>query len=257
MGLAVTCEDKVCEVNTICSIDCSVKNPTYKSVYLFNHDEWKITFSPNIVEADIYVKYYGKWRFTNFTKATRFPNIPDDRLYVFVFSRYSTKEFQIRVNVSEPKRIKWDFGILDPTIVSYEYIYENKTVPSPVDMDVTYEIACNKGPCFDCTPNKLSERFDEFYDPKQILCENFSTTVIDRWEDIQVPDERIGIKVDGKTIIGNVNIDGNNLVEWTIPIGDRNLEKCGGCKCDFWTENYESKKGVCKETNLLGDLNGS
>ena len=110
LGLVVECQDVVCEVGVPCDIYCNVTNPTAKSIYLFNHNNWDVTFTPDIVEADIYWKYYGKWKYTNFTRETRAGNIPDDRKYVFVFPRYSTKEFKIVAVVNESTEINWDFG---------------------------------------------------------------------------------------------------------------------------------------------------
>ena len=115
LGLEIECEDKICKAGTECIIGCNISNPTAQSVYLFNHDNFKLALD----NTDIYVKYYGKWRYTNFTRETRFGNIPDERLYVFVFSRYSTKEFQLRtkelpterINVQDNLLIEWSVPI--------------------------------------------------------------------------------------------------------------------------------------------------
>lgn len=68
----------------------NVTNPTSLSKYIYNYDDF-----PLRVKGDLYVKYYGKWRFTNFTMSTRFGNIPSDRKYVFVFPAKATKEFKL------------------------------------------------------------------------------------------------------------------------------------------------------------------
>ena len=106
IGLEVECEDKVCEKGVECAINCSIYNPTYTSKYLYNYDNWPITFTPSIKEFKLYAKYYGKWRFTNFTKETRFTNIPEARKYVFVFPRRTTKYFQLIVVLNSIQIIK-------------------------------------------------------------------------------------------------------------------------------------------------------
>lgn len=85
-----------------------VINPTAKSVYIYNYDEVELEFSPDIERYELYVKYYGKWHYTNFTKETRFGNIPADRKYSFVFPRYSTKHFKLVGYKNNPEDdVKW------------------------------------------------------------------------------------------------------------------------------------------------------
>ena len=110
MGLEITCEDKVCNVEELCEVLCNVTNPTYKSVYLYNYDDWKISFSPEVDDFKLYVRYYSKWHYTNFTMATRLGNVPEDRKYVFVFPKKVTKEFKMIIDLKEPVRIKYNFG---------------------------------------------------------------------------------------------------------------------------------------------------
>ena len=234
LGLQVICEDKVCEVGVECIISCNVTNPTSKSIYLFNHDDWKVTFSPDIVDVDIYVKYYGKWRYTNFTKETRFGNIPDDRLYVFVFTRYSKKEFQLRTVVQEPMRIKWDFGSLDPIIVAYEYKYENLSKQIPIYKEKVIEVK----PVY----YEKNDSWSEGY--------NYKSQTVIGYKTKYYNGKKVGVIVGGKEI-NNPNVYINNdektLNEWNIPIGKRNFEdpELGqGCR------KYEIDKGVCRKVSL-------
>jgi len=229
MGLNISCEDKVCNVNEPCDVLCNVTNPRYRSVYLYNYDEWTIKFSPEIDDFDLYIKYYGKWRYTNFTMATRLPNVPKDRKYIFVFPRYSTKQFKMVLDLKEPVRIKYDFGSLDPLIIGYEYIYENlsKQVPNLVYINVTKDYKC---------------------EPTNITCKPFSYSYIEQrliGYKIYYNGKRIGVNIDGDKIIGSVNIIDDKLIQWSVPIGDRNFAEYGECR------KYEIEKGVCKETNLL------
>ena len=116
-GLVITSDgDIICDgtLDDPCVSYITIKNPTAKSIYIYNNDDIKLDFSPNIKEYKLYVKYYGKWRYINFTMETRLGNIPDDRKYVFVFPRYSTKEFKLVGYKNNPSdSIKWGIGIKD------------------------------------------------------------------------------------------------------------------------------------------------
>jgi len=97
----------------------NIKNPTAKSVYIYNKEGITLDFNPDIKEYQLYVKYYGKWVPMDFTMETRLPNVPEDRLYTFVFPRYSTKEFKLEGYKNNPTDvIKWGVGnemaYLDP-----------------------------------------------------------------------------------------------------------------------------------------------
>lgn len=246
VGLEVWCEDKVAEVGVIENISCTIYNPKYRSIYLYNAEDWKVTFSPDIVDSETYIKYYGKFRFTNFTMATRLGNIPDDRKYVFVFPSKSTKEFQVRVNVSKPIKIKWDFGTLDPIIMGYNYVYKNETIDVPINEIITKRENCNPSDdqCKSCDvyKNKTSCWYLEVNITKQI-------------GSIQkiVPNEEIRIGVESNNKIYNaqgLNVAGDTLALWDFPIGGRDLENVSGLgfnKC----RDYEKKLGKCKEVNLL------
>jgi len=96
-----------------------VRNPTARSIYIYNYDEVQLNFSPDIKGYNLYVLYYGKWHYTNFTMETRLGNIPKDRKYSFVFPRYSIKKFKLVGYKHNPEdSVKWSIGTsgaeLDP-----------------------------------------------------------------------------------------------------------------------------------------------
>jgi len=110
----------------VCGEECvsyfDVINPTYRSIYIYNKESVSLDFSPEIDDYELYVNYYGKWRRMDFTMETRLPNIPKDRKYVFVFPRYSVKQFKLVGRKDQWKDIKWGFGFedeyLDPLWIS-------------------------------------------------------------------------------------------------------------------------------------------
>ncbi len=123
MGLQIvdTTGDIICAgtVDDPCVSYFEVRNPTAKSIYIYNYDEVQLNFSPDIKGYELYVLYYGKWHYTNFTKETRLGNIPNDRKYSFVFPRYSIKKFKLVGYKHNPEdNIKWSVGTnnaeLDP-----------------------------------------------------------------------------------------------------------------------------------------------
>ena len=236
IGLQIECEDKVCKQGVECPIDCSVYNPTYQSQYIFNYDNWKITFTPEIEEFKLYAKYYGKWRFTNFTKETRFPNIPDDKLYTFVFPRRSTKYFQIRVILNSTQKIKWDFGSLDPVIVGYDYIYENLSEIVSIKQDVITEVKSVY-----ITKN---DTWSKAYNQTTQIITGYKTEYYQKTGDNIL--DRIGVKVNDKEYIGWYDVcEDGWLVHYKVNPGDRNREEF--CRC----RHYTIQKGVCEETDLL------
>ena len=55
---------------------------------------------------------------------------------------------------------------------------------------------------------------------------------------------RAGVIIGWETYMGYVNVEDNYLMQWTVPIGDRNFIEYGRCR------QYEMDKGVCSETEL-------
>jgi len=230
-GFTITCTDNVCD-ELFCTAYCNVTNKGSQSVYLYNYDDWTMDFSPEVKNFSLYIKYYGKWRYTNFTMETRLPNIPDDRKYVFVFPRYSTKEFKIVVNAKDTNRIKYTFGDLDPTLIPYKITYEQIEKQVPIYEEKIIEV---KEECY------LNESM------KKEICNpayNYTTNEVVGYKTEFVDGDRTGIKLDEKTY-KNANIDGNTLSIWSVPIGNRNYAEFGKCR------DFEREKGVCNEVDLL------
>lgn len=113
-GLIITSDgDKVCAgtLDDPCISYFSVVNPTAKSIYIYNKEEVDLDFSPSVKDYELFVKYYGKWVPMDFTMESRLSNVPSDRLYVFVFPRYSKKEFKLVGYKNSPSdSVKWGFG---------------------------------------------------------------------------------------------------------------------------------------------------
>lgn len=146
MGLQIvdTSGDIMCAgtIEDPCISYFEVRNPTAKSIYIYNYDEVQLDFSPDIKGYELYVKYYGKWHYTNFTKETRFGNIPADRKYSFVFPRYSIKKFKLVGYKNNPEDdVKWGVGTsgayLDPLWEGIKKEKENITIPSKREISIS------------------------------------------------------------------------------------------------------------------------
>jgi len=227
-GLTIECEDKVCD-GLHCEVYCDVTNKGSRSVYLYNKGDWTMDFSPDVKNFDLYVKYYGKWKFTNFTMETRLGNIPDDRLYVFVFPRYSKKEFKLIVDMHDADRIKYTFGSLDPILIGYQYIYENLSKQVPIYKDKVIQVPL--------IYNALNKSWEGGYE--------YTVTELKGYKTEYYSGERIGIKAGGKEYLGYVNLKDEYVSQWNVPIGDRDFDEFGRCR------GYEMDRGVCDEVNLL------
>ena len=135
IGLQITSDgDKICQGTELdpCISYLTIYNPTAKSVYIYNKEEVTLDFSPDIERYELYVEYYGKWVPMDFTMETRLGNVPKDRLYVFVFPRYSTKKFKLVGYKNNPTdNVKWSMGapgdLLDPVWIGEPFISGNIT----------------------------------------------------------------------------------------------------------------------------------
>lgn len=161
-GLIITSDgDKYCEgtLDNPCIAFIEVRNPTYKTVYVYNKENYPLIFSPDVQSSQLYVKYYGKWREMNFTMATRLPNIPKDRLYIFRFPAYSTKQFKLEVIKNDPQEdIKWSFSTLDPKFLAqYKDLctYKTEVLWKLVPINFSNEVICAEGN-LSCTPRNMT-----------------------------------------------------------------------------------------------------
>ena len=232
-GMEITCEDKVCD-GLYCEVYCNVHNGASRSVYIYNYDDWTMDFSPNVEYVDLYVKYYGKWRYTNFTMETRLGNIPESRKYVFVFPAYSTKYFKMVLKMEDANRIKYTFGTLDPVLVGWKALYKQKekkvTIWKERIVEVKEECGYNiSTKDQSCTP---AYKYTENYKDGYKMVKYSSTT-------------EIGIIAGDKIYMKPYNLEDKYISTWNIPVGDRNMEEFGRCR------EYEIAKGVCSEVNLL------
>lgn len=229
----ITCTDNVCD-GLHCEAYCNVTNTGYISKYLYNYDDWTIDFSPDVKDFDLYVKYYGKWKFTNFTMQTRLGNVPEKRKYVFVFPKKATKEFKLVVDLKDAEKIKYTFGDLDPLLIGYKRLYENLTRKIPIyeSITITKEVTCESHniSCID----KINETKSIFTGQYKIEYYN---------------GDEIGIKV-GNDIYDNpsilYNVHKNYLVEFPKEtFGNRNREEFPTCR---YAKEVEAG---CREINLL------
>ena len=129
-----------------CISEFTVRNPTRYDVDIFNQDEIQLDFSPNIEDYALFTKDgrcsatgscactlndgqrigFKGWRCIDFTSETK-PR--KDKVYVFRFPKYSTKEFRLVGIKNNPNDVvKWGFGAnneyLDPVWDAKETYYE-------------------------------------------------------------------------------------------------------------------------------------
>jgi len=98
-----------------CTSYFNVVNPTANTIYIYNKNNVKIDFSPQIKSYELYVQYYNKWKLIDFTNKTK---LVPSAAYVFSFPRYSTRKFKLVGHKEPSENIKWGFGVsskyLDP-----------------------------------------------------------------------------------------------------------------------------------------------
>ena len=113
---------------------------------------------------------------------------------------------------------------------NYEYIYKNISYQKPIYKEKIIEVK----PVYFAT-NKTWSKTRSYIE----------TEKIDE-KTIYKKGEIIGVKIDDKIINHhNFNIVGNKFIEWSVPIGDRNMDLFGDCDSD------ELRIGVCKEEMLI------
>jgi hypothetical protein len=176
----------------------SVRNPTYRSIYIYNRNEIKLEFVPEIKDYQLYVKYYRKWIPMDFTMETRLGNVPKDRKYVFVFPRYSIKHFKLVGKKDSWKNIKWTFGTpfetLDPKWISGIPV-GNKIVKElcvPLYQNRTEEIRHYKT----CKQNKVEY-------PNGTIIEEVEYKCLDYIEKIEHTNEQIDCVKTGRVNVSN------------------------------------------------------
>ncbi|MBI2136573.1 hypothetical protein HYU06_05885 [Candidatus Woesearchaeota archaeon] len=146
LGFVITGTDDKCAgtYDDPCESFLTFKNTKALSVYIYNPNDIKLSFSPEdcVASYNMYVDYYGKWVYTNFTNKTRLSNIPSSAKYVFVFPQYSTKKFKLELYKIRPDCvIKFNVSagnyVLDPVFDRPDNLYYN--VCEPVYETTTYQ----------------------------------------------------------------------------------------------------------------------
>lgn len=197
----------------VCTSYFDIRNPTYRSIYIYNKESIKLDFSPEIKDYDLYVKYYGKWRKMDFTMETRLPNVPKDRIYVFVFPRYSIKHFKLVGKKEAWQNIKWTFGMpgseLDPLWISAVQVGDKivKEICVPLYKTWTDEIPHYKT----CSKEEVSY-------PNGTITKAYNYSCLDYIDEIEHINEQIDCRK-----IGKVNVSGKIIQEknrWCKLIGD-------------------------------------
>ncbi len=109
----------------------------------------------------------------------------------------------------------------------YHYIYKQIEYQGRVYADVIYEVPE--------VWNSTTLKFNKAY--------SITTTDVIGYETKYKNGDVIGIVYDSgsKIISGRVNLKGNVVSRWSVPIGDRNMEEFGSCR------PYEIDKEVCEE----------
>ena len=152
--------DKICSgtLEDPCLSYITIYNPTAKNIYIYNEEQVKFDFSPEIRDYVFFTKdgrcgatgscvcvlkdgsTFGMkgWRCTDFTDATK-PTA--SAKYVFLWSRYSVREHLLVGFKNNPaETIKWSLGapgdVLDPT---WAGITETNITLDSVQTDRKYE----------------------------------------------------------------------------------------------------------------------
>lgn len=180
--------------------------------------------------------------------------------YIYVFRKGREYTLVYEIHKEPNATIKWGWlnNTIDPFIVGYENVYSIKKAPIYKDFPIPiYEITK------ETLKNKSVVEHKKLigYETKQSPI--FETVIVDgrktRGKIIGyitvnitkerkvgyelVKDKNIGTKI-SKKIINNSYVYNNQLIKYTIPIGDRNLDEFGECR------KYEIEKGVCQIVNL-------
>ena len=154
------------------------------------------------------------------------------------------------VRAEEGARIKWNFNVgeieIDPILVSWEYFYDQVPYEDPVYIkkNITVKDCNTEKNCTEYMAKNMSitENCTYYQVCKDIIKETEEFSYYET--KYKNGEERKGINIGGEEIEGYINIQDNKLIEWSVPIGDRNFEEYGNCR------KYKMEKGLCKETEM-------
>ena len=173
----------------------------------------------------------------------------DDDIIKFYFK--SERELQCKtISIIDPsEKPSIIYGVKNITIKKYKEVEKIKQIP--IYKEVIVEIECNNEneTCSICKDEKLG-KFCTFIIRKIIDYYDEETIMINEsyFEQKKVIDYDNVIGINNKNIdyfCSYCNLHNNKLVEWSVPIGDRNKELFPGCDAD------ELRIGVCKEEMLI------
>ena len=246
-GLQVTDVSGDIYCTDTCTSYFDVINPTYRSIYIYNKESIKLDFSPEIKDYQLYVKYYRKWVPMDFTMETRLGNVPKDRIYTFVFPRYSIKHFKLVGKKETWQDIKWTFSMpsaeLDPLWSSGVPIGDKvvKELCEPIYKTWTDKIKHYKN----CTSGGIYD------DINKTTSKEYTYVCLDYIEEIPHINEQVDCKKTGK-----VNVSGkiiSNEDWWCQLEGNKvccvhNME--GGKNSAWWATDTRLSKW-CR--NLITD----
>jgi len=220
-GIDISCELPVVCDGLTCTFYCDFYNSESQSKYIYNYDDMKITFDDES-DVDIFIKYYGKYVYTNFTMETRLGNIPDDRKYVFVFPGKRTKTFKFIVYSNESKKINIALGDYNGELITWEPKFK-----TCFRTERLYEDNISLVPSFTDDNGTFVEEH------------NITNQVFMGYNDVEyVCGIRQGIEVGG-TYYVNSNIQDDKLITCDVNLGDRNW--------NIPIRDYMFDKGVCHE----------
>lgn len=161
--------------------------------------------------------------------------------FVYAFRENKTYTIVWKIEKEQNTTLKWSWedGKVDPLLVGWEYVYANKTKEIQVLRNATqYHYEIYNESCKIEIQNKSGKfcKLNYTYD--------YIVTINKTYLDYK---KRIGVKIGDKTVIDKQGINvykDKTLVEFNIPVGDRNWEKYPLCR------DYEKEKGVCFERKL-------
>lgn len=117
---------------------------------------------------------------------------------------------------------------------SFEPIYEKHKKLIPIYDYISFE---------DC--------FTSYYDNKSMLtkqiCDTFTKPILLKYDFVDVKStKQLGFNIDNKIYVNHngINFVDNKIIEWSVPIGDRNFKEFGSCTVT------EKNRGVCHEKDI-------
>lgn len=136
-GLVITSDgDKSCAGTFVdpCISYINITNPSAKTVYIQSGSNTSLFFSENLADYQLYYKYKDKWKYVDFTLATRKIGLKGND--VFSFPARSTTEFKlVGYKMRTTDTVKWSFAsekfYLDPAWNGTAWTYNSTDLNVP------------------------------------------------------------------------------------------------------------------------------